>query len=238
VSCGAQKRRGPVTDDTVNKGQKIATTFGKRRSSNRPPKLPQASHQQWTKRIGAAWQKGVEAFLETGRLLIEAKDALDHGEFEAMVRLKLPFDPSVARKLMVIARHPVLSNRAHAHVLPPSWTTLYELTKLPDETLLPKTKDGSINPKIERRQVTAMRPAPKARIKRSGANNTKKLSTVPPPMPTLVRDPVAPDEELALLREFARLFISERARITCDPKDRDECRIVFNRVKAMLGGAL
>ena len=53
-----------------------------------------------------------------------------------------------------------------------------------------------------------------------------------------VPDPIAPDEELALLREFARLFISERARITCDPKDHDECWMVFNRVKAMLGGAL
>src|SRR5262245_20790937 len=93
---------------------------------------------EWTSCIAAAWRKGVEAFIETGRLLIEAKDALDHGQFEAMVRLKLPFDPSVARKLMAVARHPVLSNRAHAHVLPPSWTTLYELTKLPDETLLPK----------------------------------------------------------------------------------------------------
>ena len=30
---------------------------------------------EWTSRIAAAWQKGVEAILETGRLLIEAKAA-------------------------------------------------------------------------------------------------------------------------------------------------------------------
>ena len=67
-----------------------------------------------------------------------------------------------------------------------------------------------------------------------------KKAAIVPGMPDSMTapDPVAPDEELALLREFARLFISERARITCDPKDRDECRMVFNRVKAMLGGAL
>jgi hypothetical protein len=35
---------------------------------------------EWTSRIAAAWQKGVEAILETGRLLIEAKAALKHGE--------------------------------------------------------------------------------------------------------------------------------------------------------------
>jgi hypothetical protein len=66
----------------------------------------------------------------------------------------------------------------------------------------------------------------------------KKAAIIPTVPVMTVRDPVAPDEELALLREFARLFISERARINCDPKDRDECRMVFNRVKAMLVGAL
>jgi hypothetical protein len=67
----------------------------------------------------------------------------------------------------------------------------------------------------------------------------KKAATVPGmPNSMTAPDPLAPDEELALLREFARLFISEHARITCDPKDRDECRMVFNRVKAMLGDAL
>ena len=60
----------------------------------------------------------------------------------------------------------------------------------------------------------------------------------PPPCrrrPSLTR---SRRDEARLLREFARLFISERARITCDPKDHDECWMVFNRVKAMLGGAL
>jgi hypothetical protein len=33
---------------------------------------------------------------------------------------------------MEIARQPLLTNRTHASDLPPSWMTLYELTKLPD----------------------------------------------------------------------------------------------------------
>jgi hypothetical protein len=37
---------------------------------------------------------------------------------------------------MMIADHPVLSKRAHVHVLPPSWRTLYELTKVPEPVLI------------------------------------------------------------------------------------------------------
>jgi ParB-like chromosome segregation protein Spo0J len=52
-----------------------------------------------------------------------------------------------------------------------------------------------------------------------------------------VHDPIAPDEELLLLREFAQWFVSERARVAYDAKDRDEFRALFSRVKAVLGGA-
>ena len=42
----------------------------------------------------------------------------------------LPFEVSTARRLMAIAKHPQVSDRAHVHVLP---RMLYELTKLSDE---------------------------------------------------------------------------------------------------------
>jgi hypothetical protein len=65
----------------------------------------------------------------------------------------------------------------------------------------------------------------------------KKAAVAPAPQAKTVRDAIAPDEELALLREFARLFVSERVRVSYDPKDRDEWRALFSRVKAVLGGA-
>jgi hypothetical protein len=49
--------------------------------------------------------------------------------------------------------NPVISNRCHVNALPPSMCTLYELTKLPEEILRQKLKDGSINPKLERKDV-------------------------------------------------------------------------------------
>src|SRR5262249_48326211 len=81
---------------------------------------------------------------------------LKHGAFEAMVRDNLPFNESTARKLMAIARHSVLSNRSHGNVLPPSYGTLYALTKVPEYKLLASIRDGTINPKLQRKDVAGL----------------------------------------------------------------------------------
>lgn len=46
-------------------------------------------------------------------------------EWQAMVDDDLPFNGATARKLMLIAGNCQL--RSHGNILPPSWTTLYEL---------------------------------------------------------------------------------------------------------------
>lgn len=137
-----------------------------------PPSRPVSL---WRQDIGAAWQKGAESVFETGQLLIQAKADLPHGEFEAMVERDLPFGPRTARMLMAVAEHPIISNRKHVSVLPPSWGTLYELTKLPPPVLEAKIEDGTITPKIERKAVAALRPpasAPTKKKKRRPGNST------------------------------------------------------------------
>ncbi len=108
----------------------------------------------YTTRITATWDRGVPNILDTGDLLIEAKKNLKHGEFEAMIKAGLPFDPSVARRLMIIARDHRI--RAHAHDLPPSWTTLYELTKLPDKAFLAALESRAIHPGMQRDDATLL----------------------------------------------------------------------------------
>jgi hypothetical protein len=83
--------------------------------------------------INTAWRKGAGAFLEVGRHLIQAKEELDRDEYDALVRLRLAFDASTAKKLICIGQNRLLG--AHVHLLPPCWSTLYELTKLEDEVL-------------------------------------------------------------------------------------------------------
>ena len=41
--------------------------------------LKKMTSEHWGNQINAAWQKSIEGFIETGRLLIEAKKELDHG---------------------------------------------------------------------------------------------------------------------------------------------------------------
>ena len=59
-------------------------------------KAPTKTRAQWAKQICASAQRTVGSILETGRLLIAAKKALDHGEFESMIANDLPFDASTA----------------------------------------------------------------------------------------------------------------------------------------------
>ena len=112
--------------------------------------------------IGAAWQKSTEAIFETGRLIAEAKGALAHGEFAKMIETDLPFGAPTARKLMIISGDERLSERAHVHVLPPHWGTLYELTKLDDETFEARIADKTIRPEMQRKDITTL-------AKKSGA---------------------------------------------------------------------
>lgn len=82
--------------------------------------------------ITAAWNKTRDGILEAGRLLIEAKAALPHGAFTAMVENGLPFTARTAQILMKVAGDQRLTNTIHGSLLPPSWRTLYDLTKLDD----------------------------------------------------------------------------------------------------------
>jgi N6-adenosine-specific RNA methylase IME4 len=107
----------------------------------------------WADRIAAAWQKSVEGVIEVGRLLTEAKAALDHGAFTEMIERDLPFKARTAQRLMAIAADERLSNPTHVSLLPPHWGTLYELTKLSNEQFEAKIASGAIHPEMERRDV-------------------------------------------------------------------------------------
>ncbi|HWV19506.1 MAG TPA: hypothetical protein VN036_00585 [Devosia sp.] len=107
----------------------------------------------WARRIGGAWQKSIDAIFETGRLISEAKAALPHGAFGKMIANDLPFGADAAQRLMAIAADTKLTNAEHVRHLPPSWGTLYELSKLDTETFTRRIKEGTIRPDMLRREV-------------------------------------------------------------------------------------
>jgi len=95
----------------------------------------------------------VENILAAGRELIEAKAALGHGRFEAMVTDELGMSPSTAQRFMAVAGHPLLSNAAHVRLLPPSWGTLAELSRLPEADLTAAIAAHEVRPDMERREA-------------------------------------------------------------------------------------
>ena len=58
-----------------------------------------------------------------------------------------------AQRLMTIAEHSILSNVNHGACLPPSWMTVYELTRAPDEPLVVWLENGTIHPEMEHRDL-------------------------------------------------------------------------------------
>jgi hypothetical protein len=120
-----------------------------------PDPAPGAPAQAWAERITESWRQSVRAILEAGRLLMRAKAALPHGEFGPMIEKELPFSAQTAQKLMAIAGDPKLSNPAHVRLLPPSWGTLYELHRLPDDDFARGIESGAIHADMERKQISA-----------------------------------------------------------------------------------
>src|SRR5579862_7857353 len=120
----------------------------------------------WADRIRTATTRSVEAIVETGRTLRDAKAALPHGAFEEAVRLA-GMAPRVAQMFMRIVDNPALANMKHVSYLPPSWGTLYQLSRIEPERLEAAIDAGDVKPDMTRAEVKAL-AAPR-----------KKPSTVP-----------------------------------------------------------
>ena len=96
--------------------------------------------------------------METGRLLLEAKRKLKHGDFQPMIEDELPFGARTAEMLMVIASHEVIRNAKYISYLPASWATLYELAALSPDRLRALIADGTVNAKMTREDARALLP--------------------------------------------------------------------------------
>ena len=109
----------------------------------------------WVNRISTVWEEAGRKIFETGQLLVEAKAALPHGEFELMVENDMPFSTRHARRLMAIAKDERLSNRTHVSDLPRDVMALYELTRLQDEDFEQAVKEDVVRSDAERSTVVS-----------------------------------------------------------------------------------
>ena len=106
----------------------------------------------------------VERFLDIGERLNNAKER--HGrvwcrmfaDHEDPLPEALPFTRRTAHMLMKVANHPQISNGNHGSHFPPSWRTLYELTRVPDPKLLEAIDSGDVSPTMTREDAKALKP--------------------------------------------------------------------------------
>lgn len=159
------------------------------------PALPNCrSWQDYAELINGTWRKSAEAFFITGQYLIEAKEELTRDEYSALLKLRLDFDTSTAKKLICIAHNRILG--AHVHRLPPCWSTIYELTKLEDDALRAAFSEAKISPKMMRKDAIALRKPSKDK-----AGESEK-STEPSAQPELLEywQMATADEQRAVLK--------------------------------------
>jgi len=109
---------------------------------------------RWIEYIAPDFVQSNVSTIAGAKKLIEAKKALkrSRGSFRGLVEA-LGMDLDKAECLVVIARHPVLSDSAHARNLPLSWMTQFTLAKISAEVLAQLIADGTVHPDLERKEA-------------------------------------------------------------------------------------
>jgi hypothetical protein len=109
----------------------------------------------WADRIRPHLVAAVENIIAAGRGLHTAKEDLAHGEFLDLVK-SLGLRPRTAQKFMAIARHELIANAPPGTHLPASWTTLYELSRVPDALLEQALADGQVSRDMSRKDAVQL----------------------------------------------------------------------------------
>lgn len=179
--------------------------------------------------IRREWTNALEATVAVGRRLTEAKAALPHGEYEAMVAADLPFSAPTARKLREIAAF-VDRDQVPLDRLPEAMSTLYAIATLPDDTRQRALDDGAIHPAVTRAEVQALKPPPKPAAAAPPARESRFAAALSLPWSTDPSDPGAILVELDGVRRFLLVMVAP------DPAAADVVRHVVELHNAAVRG--
>jgi len=124
-----------------------------------------ANAADYVEQINELWKQAKDSFLNIGKLLIRAKEALPHGEYTIAVEANLPFSARTAYQLREAARWAVDMERTQTITLdrlPGSYSTIYLLSTFDHDTLTAAAAAGLVRPELRRAELIAWR---KNRIK-------------------------------------------------------------------------
>lgn len=123
-----------VVDESIAEGKGIST-------SN-----PAKNRAYYKAQISLRWNQAYKAILSVCHLIVDARINLSPEDWKAFVQEDCPFDYSVLQKFMSMASHPALNNPDNEQYLPHSWTALYEICQMKEQTFRHGIQQGIIHP--------------------------------------------------------------------------------------------
>jgi hypothetical protein len=106
--------------------------------------------------IAKLWSDAQRKLLLIGQYLVRAKASLPHGEYEAMIRDSLPFNPQTALRLRTVAEA-VDGGTLPADRVPRDYMAAYVLARLEPNERQQAEEAGLVRPDVPRREVEAFR---------------------------------------------------------------------------------
>jgi hypothetical protein len=109
----------------------------------------QSSVEDWAARISEQVGKSAQSLVLLGQLFIDAKSALQHGQWEDLFQTdNLRFRMRTAQKLMQVAKNATVSNAKNSALLPPSLDALATLARLDAKVVQEGIDSGAIRPDL------------------------------------------------------------------------------------------
>lgn len=108
-----------------------------------------------------SYELSIERVFQVGENLLQAKEMLPHGEFEALIDQEFPGRDRLAQKFIAIASSVHLQNARSRSVLSNDSEVLYVLTRLDASTFQAAVAAGKVNPDMTPEDAEALLPARK-----------------------------------------------------------------------------
>jgi len=109
----------------------------------------------YTDKISAAWHKATISIFEVGAALIEAKGQLSPRDYRDLTRDledRRIMSGSTISKLMSVASNAILTKPDYQNRLPPSYVTLYMLSRQEDDSLEQAIIEGQVTSETQQKK--------------------------------------------------------------------------------------
>ena len=126
----------------------------KRSPTHQSLSLRQGVIDKYLKEISAGWYETTRSILAVAKTCADANAQLDADAKRELLN-ELPFGASVFSKLAKIGADPRLKKQAVAKLLPPNYSTIYEVSHLSDTRLADAVRAKVLSPQASRAQIVS-----------------------------------------------------------------------------------